>query len=195
MAISPFDAYQAYLGLKRHFEPGSSYDFIKYNGKTNASSKSFDGRKDKIFFQKLAKHPDVLGLLVANLSVDHKMWIGSIPYNAEAMKRYDDRVKRIQSLAYLISQTLPSGDKDTFNALLKAEPNEHPLLLRQHLGGVVPLEMLIVLDDLTGFTKSWKRLLGDDLIVSEVLGKIEKARPFLEYDKEMVRTAIMKKYS
>ena len=190
-----FEAYTLYLALKRHFEPGSKYDFNRYNGKTNASLSSFNNRKDRLFFMKLAKHPDVLGLLVANLSHDPKMWIGSIPYNAEALKRYDDRVKTIQSLAYTVVSKLPSGDKEDFNAFLKAHENEHPELLRHYLSGKISIEILIVLDDLTHFSKSWKRILKDDLICCEVLEKIEKCRPFLQYDREMVRTAIMKKYS
>lgn len=190
-----FEAYTLYLSLKRHFEPGSKYDFNRYNGKTNASLSSFNNRKDRLFFLKLAKFHDVLGLLVANLSHDPKMWIGAIPYNAEALKRYDERVKTIQSLAYTVASKLPSGTKSDFNDFLRAKENEHPPLLKRYLVGDIPIEMLIVLDDLTSFTKSWKRIIGDDFIVAEVLEKIEKCRPFLEYDMEMVRTAIMKKYS
>jgi hypothetical protein len=137
----------------------------------------------------------VLGLLVANLSHDPKTWIGSIPYNPEALKRYDDRIKTIQSLAYTVASKLPSGDKEDFNAFLKAEENEHPHLLRSYLSGKISIEIMIALDDLTHFTKSWKRILKDDLICMEVLEKIEKCRPFLQYDREMVRTAIIKKYS
>ena len=65
--MSAFECYKEYVALKNHFTK-PSYDYFKYNGKAKLNPSSFDGRKDKLFFQKLAKHPDVHNFLVANLS-------------------------------------------------------------------------------------------------------------------------------
>ena len=65
--MQPFDAYSMYNALKLHFEQ-DSYDAVKYNFKSNVSSKSFFARKDKYFFAKLAKNYDdkLLQYYIAN---------------------------------------------------------------------------------------------------------------------------------
>ena len=63
--MTPFEAFSMYIALKNHFTQ-KRFDYLKYNGKSRMTQKSFDKRKDKIFFQKLAKHEDVQGFLIAN---------------------------------------------------------------------------------------------------------------------------------
>jgi len=64
--MSAFECYKEYVALKNHFTQ-KSYDYVKYNGKTSVKADSFNSRKDKIFFEKLAKHKDPKGFLIANL--------------------------------------------------------------------------------------------------------------------------------
>ena len=49
-----FAAFALYNALKIHFS-SDSYDFFKYNGKTNVSKQSFTTRKDKYSFYKLSR--------------------------------------------------------------------------------------------------------------------------------------------
>lgn len=74
-----------------HFSNGSKYDYFKYNGKTRVSESSFLGRKDKYFFERLAKKcqskEQALYLIWANVLVsenDSNVYIRNIsdvPYN------------------------------------------------------------------------------------------------------------------
>ena len=50
MKVTPFETYQAYLGMKSHFT-NPKYDFIKYGGKSRATITSFNKRKDKYWFE------------------------------------------------------------------------------------------------------------------------------------------------
>lgn len=141
---------------------------------------------------KLAKHPDVIGFLVANLSVDHKAWIGSLPYSAEAQQRYTARQKRLESLSYTVVSEA-SKVSDDFEKLFQIEDRQHPELLQAFLRGDACLETLIVLDDLVGYSKTWKKI--TDPIMSQVTEQIEKLRPFLTYDRESIRAALLKKFT
>ena len=72
--MSVFAVYQDYVALKNHFSK-PNYDYFKYNGKTGLKKESFDSRKDKIYFEKVAKRQDYHDFLVANLCQNHKLWI------------------------------------------------------------------------------------------------------------------------
>jgi hypothetical protein len=192
--MNSFEAYQTYLAIKRHFEPGSTYDYHRYGGKTSASVNSFEGRKDKLFFMKLAKHPDVINFLVANLSYNPKLYVRNIAYDAACQKRYEERQKFIESMSYSVANQFSVSEPEEFNKMLRAESNEHPMILQKYLVGKLRLETLCVLDDLTNFSRSWEKIIGNDPVVAEVLEKIAKMKPFLTYDKEMVRTTILKKF-
>jgi hypothetical protein len=84
--MTAYDCFKEYLSLKNHFTK-DSYDYFKYNGKVRTNLSSFEKRKDKIFFHKLAKHENVHGFLVANLVHNPKTWIKELAYSEEA-ERY-----------------------------------------------------------------------------------------------------------
>ena len=187
--MSAFECYKEYLALKNHFtKPG--YDYFKYNGKLKANPDSFNTRKDKLFFQKLAKHPDVHNFLVANLSDNEKYWIRELAYSEEAEKRYKQWLKRQQSLTYVFKQQLGKLDSD-FNQNFVVNSNEHPLLLKLFLGNDIDLETMCILLDLTGAKKHWDSKMKYDMVYDSVKLKIEKYTPFIKYDKEKIRKIVV----
>ena len=71
--MNAYETYQQYLGLKLYFE--GNFDYFKYNGKTNASVKSFDKRKDKFKFIKLStklSDDQIIEYFVSNLIIGKK---------------------------------------------------------------------------------------------------------------------------
>ena len=66
--MMPFDAYKQYLSLKNHFTK-EKYDYHKYCGKSRATVQSFYKRKDRFWFEKLARNKDdkeVIEFFVSN---------------------------------------------------------------------------------------------------------------------------------
>jgi len=187
--MSAFECYKEYLALKNHFSK-PDYDYFKYNGKVKSNSVSFEKRADKFFFQKLAKHPDVHNFLVANFSVDEKMWIRNLAYNESAEKTYKSWLKRQQSLTYVFKQELDKLDKD-FNSNFVCKNNEHPLLLRKFLGNEVSLETLCLLLELTGAKTHWNSKMQYDFVYETVKTKIEKYTPFIKVDKEKLKNIVL----
>ena len=150
---------------------------------------SFDSRKDKLFFQKLAKHPDVHNFLVANLAADSKVWIRDIAYSESAEKIYKDWSKRQQSLSYTFRQEL-SKLNSNFDENLIIKNNEHPILLKKYLGKEISLETICILLEMTGAKKHWDSKMQYDLIWDNTRIKIEKYTPFIKYDKEKIKTIL-----
>jgi len=74
-----FATYAMFHALKLHFT-SDSYDYVKYNGKTNVSKQTFSTRKDKYTFYRLSRKYDVQELkdfLVSNfLAGDVEWWQG-----------------------------------------------------------------------------------------------------------------------
>ena len=81
--MMPFDAYRCYLSLKNHFTK-EKYDYHKYCGKSRATVQSFYKRKDRFWFEKLARQKDdkeVIDFFVSNFITctdPSKLWIGEM---------------------------------------------------------------------------------------------------------------------
>jgi T4 gene Gp59 loader of gp41 DNA helicase len=189
--MSAFECYKEYLALKNHFTR-PSYDYFKYNGKSTASVKSFETRSDKLFFAKVAKHPDCQNFLLANLLVNDKAWIRDIAYSEEAQRTYTEWQKRQQSLTYNFQQEIKHLDLE-FDSNFKCDG--HPKALKLYLQKQLSLETLTILCDLTGCIKYWNRSMEYDPVWSEVGTKIDKYRPFLKYDKEKLKKILLDYFS
>lgn len=188
-----FECYKEYLALKNHFSR-PDYDYFKYNGKIKSNLDSFEKRKDKLFFQKLAKHPDVHNFLVANLSENEKHWIRDLAYSEDAEKTYRNWLKKQQSLTYIFKQELSKLD-DNFNNNFNCKSNEHPLLLKKFLGNEISLETLCLLLEFTGAKKHWNSKMQYDLVYDMIRAKVEKYSPFIKADKEKLKKIVLDYFS
>jgi len=183
------EAYKEYLALKNHFTK-TSYNYFKYNGKARVNQSTFEARKDKLFFQKLAKHPDVKNFLVANFSINEKTWIKELAYSEEAENNYKEWLKRQQSLSYVFKQDL-SKLNDNFNDNFICRDNEHPILLKKYLGKEISLETLCLLLVITGAKKHWDTKMQYDLVWDNLRTRVEKYTPFINVDKEKIKKLIV----
>lgn len=191
--MSAFEAYKDYVALKNHFSK-PEYDYIKYNGRVSLKQSSFDKRKDKVFFQKLAKRPDYHDFLIANLSENNKIWIKDIAYSEKAEKTYTEWKKRQQSISYILKQQLSKLDS-SFNNNFVCKNNQHPLLLRLYLANDISLETLCILLEITGAKQHWESKMEYDPLWEEYNMKIVKYTPFIKYDKEKVKKIVLDYFS
>ena len=182
--MSPFETYQAYLGIKNHFS-NPKYDYFKYK-KTRATLTSFNKRKDKYFFEKSSRKysdKEIVDFLVSNfVATDNpqNIWIGEIINSGE--RTYTEWMKRQQSLTYLFkeqSEQLLSETKleDAFNC-----SKGHPPVLKKFLGGKISPEVLVIYDIIFQFGNVFDTKLMDPVWETVSL-KIKKYKPFLNIDK------------
>lgn len=187
--MTPFAVYVDYLALKNHFTT-EWYDYIKYNGKTKANAESFQTRKDRIFFEKLAKHRDPHGLMLANFVKNNKVWARDLAYSPECEQVYLEWLKRTQAIVNTVRNDLSHFNED-FDSNFIVKGNSHPKLLQLYLGDDITRETFTVLVDLTGCIKYWDKHLADDFMWQDVRIGYTKYLPFLKYDKTKVKQVLV----
>lgn len=188
--MSPFEAYQHYLAMKMHFEK-DGYSFHKYGGKVSAKVDSFYARKDRYFFEKLAKKEDLVHFLLANFLENDHAWSRELTQE-DAEKTYRDWVKRTQSLSYLFKEDL---DKiEDLKAAVHVEDGQHPLLLKMYMQKKIAPETIIVIDSFSGIIDMWTDKIQDTVVWPPIRRKLVKYKPFLKFDKDKFKDIIVEKY-
>ena len=181
-----FQLYIAYLALKNHFTK-DSYDFHKYQGKVGASASSFENRKDRYAFQKLARHRDPLGVMFSNILQNPDIWIGAITSDQAGEQVYTVWKKRQESLSYSFKEELKRlGNIDD---MLYVEPNSQPKLLKLLSQGMVSIETVCLLQAHLNFVPYWDKEM-EPVVWAEWRRKIVKYLPFLEFDREKTKSIL-----
>ena len=180
----PFESYKLYNALKLHFE--TNYDAVKYNFKSNVSPQSFFKRKDKFFFAKLAKtyESELKEFYVANFKNDVK-YVGDM-LNEGGERYYREHKKVMESLTYRFQNDINKlNDMDvSFDSLLEAEDNSHPLIVKLWLQEEILLETIVILDSILGFVERENKKIADTIIWPDIYRKIMKYKPFVKFDRD-----------
>ena len=181
MKVTPFETYQAYLGMKSHFT-NPKYDFIKYGGKSRATITSFNKRKDKYWFEKTSRKysdQEVIDFLLSNFvnaTNPQNLWIGEIINSGE--RTYAEWKMRQQSLTYMFKEQSENLLSENDLSKVFSCSKGHPLLLKKYLGGEVSLETLSILEKIFSFQKNFDKKLKDP-VWETVSMKLKKYLPFL----------------
>ena len=184
--MTPIESYREYLLLKNHFS-NKDYDYFKYQGKSKKLSvDSFNKRKDKFFFEKLAKHNDVHGFILSNIVEKENCWIRDLVSSDEHEKIYKKWLKTQQSLSYVFKQEIGKLN-EKFNENFIVPSNGHPLLLKKYLSKEISLETLCLLLELSGAKNVWNKKMEYDIIWDNLKIKIEKYTPFIKTDMDKMR--------
>ena len=180
----PFDCYKQYLSLKNHFTK-EKYDYHKYCGKSRATVQSFYKRKDRFWFEKLARNKndkEVVEFFVSNLITctdPSKLWIGEMIREGEG--RYTSWKKRTQSLSYFFREEMEKilADYDLDSAFTSS--NGHPPVLKKYLSGDISIETLVICDKILGYRTDYDKNLTDPVWETVSL-RMKKYSPFLNID-------------
>ena len=190
-----FAAYALWNALKLHFT-SDSYDYFKYNGKTNVSKQTFTTNKSKYHFYKLSRKynlEELKDFYVANFIQGKGDWVGDLLQDGD--ENYTKWQKTQQSLTYTFeNDIIVLLDKvENPNDLLVVRNNEFPKLMQYTTQGDITLETLIILDDLMNFFPMWEKEIYDDIVWPNFKTKCVKYKPFLHYDKEKFKQILKEK--
>jgi|TARA_Y100000385_G_scaffold108333_1_gene112493 hypothetical protein len=181
----PFESYKLYNALKLHFET-DGYDAVKYHFKTSVKPTSFFKRKDKYFFAKLAKtyENELKEFYIANFKNDVK-YVGDM-LNEGGERYYRDHKKIMESLSYQFQNDINKlNDMDvSFDSLLEAEENNHPLIIKLWMQEEILLETIVILDSILGFVERENKKITDTIIWPDIYRKIMKYKPFVKFDRD-----------
>jgi hypothetical protein len=197
--MMPFDAYKCYLSLKNHFTK-DSYDYHKYCGKSRATVQSFYKRKDRFWFEKLARNKDdreVVEFFVSNFITctdPSKLWIGEMVREGEG--RYMSWKKRNQSLSYIFKEEVESVLSNQKIDTVFSSKKGHPIILKKYLSDEISAETMVILDKILGFRQDFDDKLSDP-VWETVSMRIKKYSPFLNIDvfhyKKILKQVVLSK--
>jgi len=191
---SGFSAFALYNALKLHFT-SSSYDYFKYNGKTNVTKDKFAVRKDKYSFYKLSrkyKLEDLRSFYIANFLETDVKWVGDIA-GLEGEETYRKWQTRNQRLTYQFEQDIIYlFNKYELKDILSVS-GSYPKLLEEMMQKNVMIETVVILNDMMNFFPMWQKKISDDIIWPNWKLKLEKYTPFLYYDKAKFKAIVKDK--
>ena len=192
----PFESYKLYNALKLHFET-DGYDAVKYHYKTNVKPTTFFKRKDKYFFAKLANtyESELKEFYIANFKNDVK-YVGDM-LNEGGERYYRDHKKIMESLSYQFQTDINKlNDMDiSFDSLLEAEDNNHPLIIKLWMQEEIQLETIVILDSILGFVERENNKITDTIIWPDIYRKIMKYKPFVKFDRDKCLNLLKKTFT
>jgi len=192
--VTGFEVYKMYLALKQHFTK-DSYDYVKYRGRVSASEKSFEERRDRYFFKKLAtKYGDkeILNYFVANFISDPKGYIRSFSddiYTRWRVYQESFSYKFKQDVDFLLEDIAPPYD-ESFDSIFYITKGQHPPILKKYLSQEITLETLVVFEHCLGFVDRFDSSLSDP-IWKQTRNQIIKYRPFVDIDCKKYKSVIL----
>lgn len=198
--MTGFEAFGLYESLKLHFAK-DSYDFFKYNGKTNISVTAFENRKDKYHFYKLSRkfsdRNDLISFIVANLIEKEQLWVGDLLAET-AEVNFRNHQKVLQSFSYIFENDCKEvfESVDDPNGALRVVNGEYPLLLTKTLRKEIHIESFAMMAKILQFMNNWSKQIDDTIRWPVFKTKIEKLMPFMPQDttkyKLILKKAIQK---
>ena len=186
-----FEAYALWNALKLHFT-SDSYDYFKYNGKTNVSKNSFTTNKSKYQFYKLSRKYDMEELknfYVANFIDGKGDWVGELLQDGE--ERYLKWQKTIQSLTYTTENDtialfdgVDGAEFWSMDDYFKPVDGGWPMIITKLMQSKIKLETVCILIDTIGCMPRWEKQITEDIVWPSYHRLIKKYTPFIQYDKD-----------
>ena len=192
--MTGFEVYKIYLAIKLHFTK-DDYNYFTFNGKSRASESSFEKRKDRYFFKKLATKFDrdtILQFFVSHFVENSSTWIGDISvYNSST---YNNWKKKIQSMTFMFENDIDYLiDICRFEDIFDCKSGNHPILLQAYLGERVTLESMVILNSLVKYIPDFDKKINEPVVWPEVRKKVVKYEPFLSIDKNKYKSILIDK--
>jgi hypothetical protein len=191
--MTPYEVYKEYLALRNHFN-NASYDYFKYLKKSSAKADSFNKRKDKFFFEKVAKHKDPHNFILANFVHNPKSWIRDMAYSEDAERIYQEWLKRKESLTYVVKNDLEKL-QFPFDSNFIIKNNQHSYVLSLYLGGRINIETICVLSNIVDCIPYWDKQMKDDFVWQQTRTLIKKYTPFIRYDSAKMKEILLDFFS
>lgn len=192
--MTGYETYCLYLAIKNHFHQ-KSYDFFKYGGKVSAKKDSFLARKDRFFFEKLARRvqsSDMKDFILANVLANRSYIIQLM--DDEAQEVFKEHMRINQSLTYVFSNDLDTlmKDVDDPKQLFLIRENELPVVAQKVLSKEITMETFVILNHFIQFIPKFDDRV-DDYMWEKISSRATKYAPFVNFDKSKIMKIMKEK--
>jgi T4 gene Gp59 loader of gp41 DNA helicase/T4 gene Gp59 loader of gp41 DNA helicase C-term len=185
--MNGYDVYGVYQAIRLHFTD-KNYNFFTYGGKTRVSVDTFNKRKDKYNFHKLARQyseTEIVPFLVSNFVHNDSQWSRDlIQEGAREIYVEWQRVTQAMSNVFADDVKKMMGDKEPnqFNELFRVPEGEYPELFTLLMQKDITHETVVILNNIFGFIPKWDKQISDTVIYPKMSLKIRKYGAFLTVD-------------
>lgn len=181
-----FKAYKRFMAIKLHFT--SEYDVFESNGHVSGSRETFEKRKDKLLFEKLAKkfktEQEYIQFIVSNIAYGNK----NVVYSVESDEYYHLWLRRKESRTQVFKNDLNKiinkfEIENLDHAVLLSADSGMPKLLEMFLANDITLETMTILNEYNNFIPEWESkimLWHDQFLI------IRKARNFIKFNRDKI---------
>ena len=191
----PFEVYKNYLAFKNHFTK-EKYDYFKYGGRSRVSESTYNKRKDRYFYERMSRKKnddEIKNFFIANFSQSSdpsKLWVGELIKNGETVyKEWLDKQDKLFDIFKDNSEDMmDSYDYEEFFSCKQG----HPPILKEHLGGKLTIDEMVIYDRIFSYVKNYDQKLLDPVWETVSL-KIKKYRPFLNIDVGKYKNHLIKR--
>lgn len=183
--MNGYDAFQIYQAVRLHFT--GDFDYFKYHGRTRTSQDSFERRKDKYLFHKIARmysEEQLPYFFAINILKTDKAWVSGF-LQEDAANTYDawlawqkDCVPNFTGDCRKIARYLEDNSLK-FGDVITCVDGQFPLLFTLRMQNEIAYDTLVILDYYFKLFDGWNKKLEDDFIWSDFYKKANKYKPFL----------------
>tara|TARA_R110000772_G_scaffold99174_1_gene198798 strand:- start:76634 stop:77224 length:591 start_codon:yes stop_codon:yes gene_type:complete len=193
MRLSAFETFQMFHALRLHFT--SSYDYVKYHGKTNVGKEAFSKRKDRYQFQRLCRKHDadeMFDFILANLMHGQIKWVGEL-LDDGADDVYTDFKRRKESQSYVFDNEIGEVLNQVEDVKELFTTAEFPIILTCHMQRLISTESMIILNEFIPFFGKFDKVLSKDFLWPRIRDICMNARPFITFDREKIKKILLKR--
>lgn len=189
--------YKLYLQLKNHFN--GRYDVVKYDWNMNVSDKSYAGRRDKFFFERLSRKyrlKELCLIFISNLVANENAWIGEISDSdaVEFYKLYLARLKAVKSrfaddvknIYYFAKKVEVSALKEIF---VYNEQVQTSYIFKLLQSGIISFETFVMLDSFMNIVDNHDQ--HDNIIWSSYSTRLKAYRKLFVVDSDQCKELFM----
>lgn len=183
--LTGYDVFYEYQALKLHFN--GNYDYMKYNGKTRTTQETYNKRKDKYWFGKVArKHrniEEIQKLLISNFANNPKVYIINLDDKllSEMNKIHSNLEYHIKNeIDYILDNELKLSE------VFVTKDKGFPLILESYFAEEISKETLIFLLTYVNIYDKIDKLFSDNIIWKDLNKVLNKYKVFFEYPENTI---------
>ena len=187
--LDGYKAFQLFTAIRLHFT-NPKYDVFTTKGRVRGSRETFEKRRDRGLFERLARkfktEKELITFLVSNIAYGNQ---GVVYTDGDSIEYYTTWIKRKESITRVFQQNLKiiidhlEKEKIHPDRVYSCDNGEIPILLKLYLSGDIAIEVMAILQDWDGYLRLWESeisLWRDHFLV------IDKVRPFVKYDSHKI---------
>lgn len=196
MKVDGYSAYKLYLMVKGHFN--NRYDCIKYNWTMRISPKTYEKRRDKYFFERMATKynlGELYRIFVANMLANSDAWVGEIS-GADALQFYRQHMGKLERASYIFKEDIENlvdfCDKKgiLFINLFDCSKGQ-PLIFKMLQQEIISYETFLIINKAANFINKFNAAMSDDIVWIEYRKRIEGYDKLLDINNVEAKTLLV----